>query len=613
MEEDDFLSAPPSEGAGTTNLPPPSEGGATTWVEVTRRPPELQGPNTAPIPPIHLHKPVLAGRLRLHRKNWEMITQDPWVLEAVSGLRLSFTHTPFQTRPPIMRVSSEEAQSISEEVLSLLEKGVVMQVPPSEEDQHFLSSLFTVPKKGGGRRPIINLKPLNTFIPHYHFKMEGIQSLRDIILRNDYVLKLDLKDAYFAVPIHKQDQKYLAFKWEGRMYRFTCLPFGLSNAPRVFTKIMRTVVAYLRAQGVRMVIYLDDMLFLSQKEEELLRWRSLVLDLLENLGFLVNYPKSSLTPSQKIEFLGFWLNTATLQLLLPKDKLSKTVKEAQNLLQADTASARQLAQLIGIFTSTLPAILPAPLHYRGLQELKHAILRKGGYNTSQSLTAEAREDLQWWAQNLPQMNGRALLRENPAMAIKTDASLTGWGAVCLEDAIGGPWTKEEKSLHINCLELLGATFAVQAFAKDKQNIVIQLHIDNATLVAYINHMGGTKSPQLMGGTKSPQLCALAKTLWDWCIQRGIFLVASHIAGVDNVEADFLSRSVVDRHDWQLNPAVFQKLNTLWGPLEVDLFASRITRQLDRFFSWRPDPLAEAVDAFRQSWTGLAGYANPPGA
>ena len=49
-----------------------------------------------------------------------------------------------------------------------------------------------------------------------------------------------------------------------------------------------------------MVIYLDDMLFLSQTEVELLRWRSLALDLLENLGFLVNYPKSSLTISQMI-------------------------------------------------------------------------------------------------------------------------------------------------------------------------------------------------------------------------------------------------------------------------------------------------------------------------
>ena len=44
---------------------------------------------------------------------------------------------------------------------------------------------------------------------------------------------------------------------------------------------------------------------------------------------------------------------------------------------------------------------------------------------------------------------------------------------------------------------------------------------------------------------------------------------------------------------------------------VDLFASRLTHQLPRFFSWRPDPLAEATDAFTQDWSQFQGYANPP--
>ena len=101
-----------------------------------------------------------------------------------------------------MRVSSEERACISEETRVLLEKGAIVQVPQDEVAQCFLSSVFTVPKKGGGRCPIINLKSLNKFIPHHHFKMESIQSLKDIILRGDYMIKLDLKDAFFSVPIH---------------------------------------------------------------------------------------------------------------------------------------------------------------------------------------------------------------------------------------------------------------------------------------------------------------------------------------------------------------------------------------------------------------------------
>ena len=380
------------------------------------------------------------------------------------------------------------------------------------------------------------------------------------------------------------------------------MPFGLTSAPRVFTKVMRPVVTFLRAQGIRLVIYLDDLLVLAQSRERLIQYRSLILDLFENLGFLINYPKSVLTPTQEIIFLGFWVSTVTLHLLLLKEKVTQAVREAQNLIREGTTSARQLSRLIGRFTSTLPAILPGPLHYRGLQQLKHSALRLGGYDETLPLTTEARNDLEWWSQDLAQVNGRGLIRESPSMTISSDASLSGWGAVYLQQRIGGPWTEVEKRLHIYCLELLGATFAIQAFAKDRRDIVIQILLDNATAVAYINHMGGTRSHHLWN---------LAKTLWDWCLQRRILLVASHIPGVVNVEADFMSRTVVDRHDWQLSKTVFHQLNALWGPLEVDLFASRVTKQLARFFSWKPDPLAEATDAFKQSWRGFLGFANPP--
>ena len=69
----------------------------------------------------------------------------------------------------------------------------------------------------------------------------------------------------------------------------------------------------------------------------------------------------------------------------------------------------------------------------------------------------------------------------------------------------------------------------------------------------------------------------------------------------------------DRSDWILNPRIFNKIQQKWGPLEVDMFASRLTAQLKRFFSWRPDPEAEALDAFNQNWGNLQGrsYANPP--
>ena len=110
---------------------------------------------------------------------------------------------------------------------------------------------------------------------------------------------------------------------------------------------------------------------------------------------------------------------------------------------------------------------------------------------------------------------------------------------------------------------------------------------------------------------SPTLTSLAKTLWLWALERDITITAQHIPGVFNGIADTESRLERDRSDWMLSPEVFQKINQALGPLEVDLFASRLTHQLPRFFSWRPDPLAEAVDAFQQDWSEVKGFANPP--
>ena len=127
-------------------------------------------------------------------------------------------------------------------------------------------------------------------------------------------------------------------------------------------------------------------------------------------------------------------------------------------------------------------------------------------------------------------------------------------------------------------------------------------MDNTTALTYINKLGGTVSPELN---------LLTKQLWLWCLERNISLQATHLAGAQNITADEESRVMKDRTDWMLCPQVFNKIIQLTGPLQVDLFASRLTNQLRDYVSWRPDPEAMATDAFSLDWTQFLGYANPP--
>ena len=88
----------------------------------------------------------------------------------------------------------------------------------------------------------------------------------------------------------------------------------------------------------------------------------------------------------------------------------------------------------------------------------------------------------------------------------------------------------------------------------------------------------------------------------WCLERNIHIMVQYLLGIHNTVADAESQTMVDRSDWRLNPAMFVKISQLFGPLEVDLFAIRLSAQCQRYFSWWPDPYVEATDVFLQSWT-----------
>ena len=124
------------------------------------------------------------------------------------------------------------------------------------------------------------------------------------------------------------------------MCEFACLPFGLASTLRVFTKLMKPVVGLLRQLGIRLMIYLDDMLIMAKSRAIALQHASTALDLLQGLGFMINYLKSVLVPSTKMEFLGFVVDSLTLSLALPRDKIKNVRKECQALLNLPLVTVR---------------------------------------------------------------------------------------------------------------------------------------------------------------------------------------------------------------------------------------------------------------------------------
>ena len=544
----------------------------------------------------------VAGRLKYFLSAWQAITSDSHILDMVEHCHLEFIENPFQQYPmPPIKFNRHEAAIIDAEIQKLLCKGVLEEAVPSYGQ--YISTIFLRKKKNGSYRLILNLKGLNASIQYQHFKMESLTCAIQLMKKNCYMASIDLTDAYYTVPVAVEHRKYLRFFWRNTLFQYTCLPNGLASAPRCFTKLLKPVYSTLRSQGYLNVGYIDDSYLQGDSKTDCKNNVLATQTLFESLGFLMNYDKSVLQPCQKLAFLGFILDSIEMKVFLTTEKTEKIILACQQLLKGKPTSIREVAQVIGLLVSALPAVQFGPLFYRSIEIDKNTALQqnKGNYEASMTLSPESISDLRWWVANLPTAC-KNIVTVNPDIEMETDASLLGWGAVCNGQSAQGMWSPVEKQKHINELELLAAHFGIKSFLPLLKGKHVCIKSDNSTTVCYLNAMGGTKSPPCN---------TLAKKIWLCCMENDTWLTACHLPGVLNVEADKHSRQFNERTEWQLQPKIFHKITDILGTPEIDLFASRLNNQLPKYVSWKPDPGATHVDAFSFSWSDSFVYIFPP--
>ena len=253
---------------------------------------------------------------------------------------------------------------LQEEVYTLLQKGAVELVMPPLTPG-FYSRLFLVPKKNGKMRPVIDLSVLNQHLIVPHFKMETNRSIRGSIHLGMWTTSLDLTDAYFHILISPKFCKFLRFVWEDRVYiyAFKTMPFGLSTAPLVFTRIFQTVVANLHSQSIFIHSYLDDSLLKNMSQFLLRDHTHFMIGLLLKLGFLISCKKSELVSSQDFIFLGEHYRIELGLVFLSEEK----IVTLQFLVNKIFRYHRQFLQLIGFLIYLMDVIPLGRLHIRPIQ------------------------------------------------------------------------------------------------------------------------------------------------------------------------------------------------------------------------------------------------------
>ena len=280
----------------------------------------------------------------------------------MTGYKIEFIVNPVQLRQPNpIKMSPSEVQNVDLQIDNFLKKGII--VASTHEEGEFISNIFLRPKKDGSFRMILNLKELNNFVTYHHFKMESIHTCTQLMRPGCYMASIDLKDAYYSIPIYKEHQKYLKFLWRDNMYQFTCLAQGLSSAPRLFTKLLKPVYSKLRGLGHISIGYIDDSFLMGYSHNECELNVNDTLQWFQKLGFLPHEVKSVTKPTQILQHLGFVLNSIDMTISISKEKHNKLCVVAREVLKANNPSIREVAKLIGMMVACFPGVEYGPLFY----------------------------------------------------------------------------------------------------------------------------------------------------------------------------------------------------------------------------------------------------------
>lgn len=407
-----------------------------------------------------LNFPV-GGNIRRFKENWKCLSSDRFIAKLVEGAEIPLWTVPVQEREPRPFNSSEKQKGLFWGAIKSLWEKEVVEISQDCPGQ-FVSNVFIRPKPNGKVRLILDLAKFNDFVIKEHFKMESLQLALDLVKRGTSMASIDLQDAYFSIPVAQEFRKYLKFRWDDKLFQFTCLPMGLTCAPKMFTKLLAPVFAEIRKRGGKCVAFLDDSLVLGYSEEECRKSVSMLKNFLDNLGFKIHPEKSVMVPTKRIRFLGFWIDSETMTVSLPGEKVLKMEEECKDLLIPGSHKIQTVASLVGLMNSYSGALDYAENHRKFLERDKIFALaeNKGNFDEAMVISKKGKRDILWWLEQAA-VGVREIKIRTPEFTLITDASGLGWGAVVGEKTAQGRWQMEENELSINAKELLAVYFGLK--------------------------------------------------------------------------------------------------------------------------------------------------------
>lgn len=152
-------------------------------------------------------------------------------------------------------------QEAKRQIKEMLKEEVVQ---PSQSP--WCSEFVMVKKKTGDWRMCVDFRKLNSVTRKDSYPLPNLDECLENLAGNQYFSQIDFASGYWQVPVEKSSQALTAFRVGGELYEFKRLPFGLTNAPATFQRLMNALFAGLK--GIQLQIFLDDVCLASPSWEE---------------------------------------------------------------------------------------------------------------------------------------------------------------------------------------------------------------------------------------------------------------------------------------------------------------------------------------------------------
>jgi hypothetical protein len=352
---------------------------------------------------------------------------NPYVLDIVdNGYKLPFLSIPRREELNNNKTARDNVTFVSEEIERLVKAGILIKLQYAPT---VINALTVAQNAAGKQRLVLDLRGVNPLLHVPKFKFEDFKVASQYFTKGCFMCTFDLKSGYSHIDINVEYQQYLGLEWQSNYYMYSSLPFRCSSAGLVFSKVLKELVNIWRAQGIPIVTYLDDGIVIADSLQDAERFSNIIQSDLCKAGFIVNDEKSVWVPTQKLNWLGFSLDSQLNVFEIPDEKLFRLRTSIFNAMSSNrSSSARVLSRTVGKITSVFHAL--GHVVYLMTNNSQCWIADKNSWSDRSALTEGVMVELRFWHRNIDSVKRLPLAKPLTRFSrlIYSDASATACGA-----------------------------------------------------------------------------------------------------------------------------------------------------------------------------------------